>query len=133
MISRGELSQKFEPYKEVEMERVREILGDVGKTLQTLRKEYSQQMGTWKCFTDQARAEGALSKKVKELVVMALAIARGCDACVAYHTNAALELGATREEMLEICLLSLYMCGGPAIPPTGLVLEAIEKFQRQKA
>jgi len=114
------------------MDRVREMLEDIAKAKDTLKKEYPQQMEAWKAFTDQVRAEGVLSKKVKGLVGLALAIARGCDSCIAYHTNAVLELGATREEILEICLLSLYMCGAPATPPTGLVLQAIEKFQRQE-
>jgi AhpD family alkylhydroperoxidase len=113
------------------MERVREMLEDIERAKETLKKEYSQQMEAWKAFTDQVRAEGVLAKKTKGLVGLALAIARGCDSCIVYHTNGALELGATKEEILEICLLSLYMCGAPATPPTGLVLEAIEKFQRQ--
>jgi AhpD family alkylhydroperoxidase len=115
------------------MERMTEMLEDINKTRETLRREYSQQMEAWKAFTEQVRAEGALSKKIKGLVGLALAIARGCDSCIAYHTNAALELGATRAEVLEICLMGLYMCGAPATPPTGIVLEAIEKFERQEA
>jgi AhpD family alkylhydroperoxidase len=118
---------------ELKMGRVAEMLEDINKTTETLRREYSQQMEAWKAFTDQVRAEGALSKKVKGFIALALAIARGCDSCIAYHTNAALELGATREEILEICLVSLYMCGAPATPPTGLVLEALEKFQSPEA
>jgi len=114
------------------MGRVREMLEDINKARETLKKEHPQQMEAWKAFTDQVRAEGALSKKVKGLVGLALAVARGCDSCVAYHTNAALELEATREEILEICLMCIYMCGAPATPPTGLVLEAIERFQRQE-
>lgn len=115
------------------MGRINEMFEDINKAKETLKEEYSQPMEAWKAFTDQARAEGVLSKKVKGLVALALAIARGCDSCVAYHTNAALELGATREEILEICLLGLYMCGAPATPPTGLVLETMESFQRQEA
>jgi AhpD family alkylhydroperoxidase len=115
--------------RERKMGRVREMLEDINKARETLTEAYPQQMEAWKAFTDQVRAEGVLSKKVKGLVGLALAIARGCDSCIVYHTNATLEMGATREEILEICLLSLYMCGAPATPPTGLVLEAIEKFQ----
>ena len=118
---------------ELKMRRVTEMLEDINKTRETLNREYSHQMEAWKAFTEQVRAEGALSKKVKGLVGLALAIARGCDSCIAYHTNAALELGSTREEILEICLMGLYMCGAPATPSTGMVLEAIEKFERQEA
>lgn len=118
---------------ELKMGRVTEMLEDINETRETLRREYSQQMEAWKAFTEQVRGEGALSKKVKGLVGLALAIARGCDSCIAYHTNAALELGATRAEILEICLMGLYMCGAPATPPTGIVLEAIEKFESQEA
>ena len=111
------------------MGRVDEMLEDINKTREILKRDYSQQMEAWKAFTDQVRADGVLSRKIKGLAALALAIARGCDSCVAYHTNAALELGATREEILEICLLSLYMCGAPATPPTGIVLETIVRSQ----
>jgi len=119
--------------EELKMGRVDEMLEDINKAKETLKRDYSQQMEAWKAFTDQARGDGALSKKVKGLVALALAIARGCDSCVAYHADSALELGATREEILEICLLSIYMCGAPATPPTGIVLEAIGSSQRQGA
>lgn len=119
--------------KELKMERVGEMLEDINKTRETLKKGYPQQMEAWKGFIDQVRADGAISRKVKGLVGLALAIARGCDSCVAYHTNALLELGATREEILEICLMSLYMCGAPAMPSTGFVLEAIERFEGKEA
>ena len=72
---------------------------------------------TWAGFTamhDAAVAEGALSAKVKELIALAIAVAKACDGCIAYHAKAAARRGATAEEVAEALGVALLMNGGPA-------------------
>jgi AhpD family alkylhydroperoxidase len=61
-----------------------------------------------------AMEEGALSRKSKELMAVAISIAVHCEGCVAYHVPAALAAGATRPELLETIGVAILMGGGPA-------------------
>ena len=47
--------------------------------------------------------DGALSRKVKEMMAVAISIVVGCEGCIAYHVHDAVEAGATRAELLGSC------------------------------
>ncbi len=76
-----------------------------------------------------AVAEGALSKKTKELMSLSIAICIRCDGCIAYHIHDALEAGATREEILETISVAILMGGGPALMYGCEALQALEQFE----
>jgi AhpD family alkylhydroperoxidase len=61
-----------------------------------------------------AVGDGALTAKVKELMALAIAVAKGCDGCIAYHAKAAARRGATPEEVAEALGVVLLMDGGTA-------------------
>jgi AhpD family alkylhydroperoxidase len=76
------------------------------------------------------KEEGAaLDKKTKELIAVALSIARDCEWCIACHVKFALEAGATEEEILEAAWVAVLMGGGPALMHAGLVLEALKDLK----
>lgn len=58
--------------------------------------------------------DGALSAKVKELMGVALGITARCEGCIVTHTNAAIQKGATMDEVVETVQIALLMGGGPA-------------------
>ncbi|MCV0426442.1 MAG: carboxymuconolactone decarboxylase family protein [Roseibium sp.] len=62
-----------------------------------------------------AMKAGAIDAKTKELIALAIGITARCDGCLAYHARAAAKLGATREEILEVIGVSMYMGGGPSM------------------
>ena len=61
-----------------------------------------------------AVAEGALPARIKELMALAIAVAKGCDGCIAYHAKAAARRGAAPEEVAEALGVALLMDGGTA-------------------
>lgn len=61
-----------------------------------------------------AFAEGALDRRTKELIALAIGVVEGCDGCVASHGQAAARAGATREEAAEAIGVTFLMHGGPA-------------------
>ena len=73
-------------------------------------------------------ADGTLSRKVKEMMALAISIAVGCEGCIAYHIHDAVEAGATRPELLETISVGLMMGGGPGSIYAAHALEAIEQF-----
>jgi AhpD family alkylhydroperoxidase len=73
--------------------------------------------------------DGALNRKVKEMMTVVISITVGCEGCIAYHEHDAVEAGATRAELIEAVSGGLMMRGCPgSIYPTH-ALEAIDHFQ----
>jgi len=65
-----------------------------------------------KSFGELARAatrDGALDKKTKELIALALGVAAHCDACIGFHVQALVAIGATKSELEEALGMAVYM------------------------
>jgi len=93
---------------------------------QISRSSYGSILSAWRRFTAAAHADGALSRKQKELIAICASILKGCDRCISYHVRSAIEAGATPEEMLEAAFVAVIMDGGPALAQVGVLLAAIE-------
>lgn len=90
---------------------------------------------TMKSFSGMARAAlepRALDVKTKELIALAVAVAVRCDPCVAFHARAAVEQGASREEVLETFATAIYMGAGPSVMYAAKALEAYDQFAEAK-
>jgi AhpD family alkylhydroperoxidase len=61
------------------------------------------------------KAEGALGLKVKEHIAVGIAVAQRCAPCIAFHVEALMKAGATREELVETLGMAIQMGGGPAL------------------
>lgn len=79
-----------------------------------LRQGNPDVMGVFRTLDQTASKAGALDSKTKELICLAIGIAIRCDGCLAYHAKAAIKYGATREEVLDMIGVAVYMGGGPA-------------------
>jgi len=90
------------------------IADEVAEGVGLLRQAVPQAMKAFGALGMAATATRALDAKTKELMALAIGIAVHCDGCVAYHTRAARQHGATREEVAETVALAIYMGGGPA-------------------
>ncbi|MBU1174102.1 MAG: carboxymuconolactone decarboxylase family protein [Alphaproteobacteria bacterium] len=79
-----------------------------------LREGNPDVMAAFRALDQAASKDGALDSKTKELMCMAIGIAIRCDGCLAYHAKAAIKYGATREEVLDMIGVAVYMGGGPS-------------------
>lgn len=75
-----------------------------------------------------AMAEGELSVKHKELIALAIGIARQCADCIGFHVQAAMKAGASKAEIAETVTVSMMMGGGPAYMYGARALEAFDQF-----
>jgi AhpD family alkylhydroperoxidase len=75
-----------------------------------------------------AMEDGALSAKVKELMALAISIAVGCEGCIAYLTYDAIQVDATRPELLETIRVGVMMAGGPGTIYAAHALDAVEQL-----
>lgn len=66
-------------------------------------------------YVETAESPGVLDTKTKELMSLAVGCAARCENCVLWHLDAALEAGATREEIIETLEIAVLMGGGPAL------------------
>jgi AhpD family alkylhydroperoxidase len=80
-----------------------------------------------------ASAAGALDAKTKELIALAIGVSTRCDDCIAFHSKAAVEKGATREEVLETLGMAIYMGAGPSAMYASHALAAFDQFAAAKA
>ncbi len=71
---------------------------------------------------------GALDTKTKELLALGISVAVRCDPCIAFHAEAAVRQGASREEILETIGLAIYMGAGPSVMYAAKALEAFDQF-----
>ena len=78
----------------------------------------------------EATKDGALDAKVKELMALAISVALRCEGCVVYHTRAALEKWASRDEVVEAITVAVEMGGGPAAVTGGQALAAYDQHAR---
>jgi AhpD family alkylhydroperoxidase len=80
-----------------------------------------------------ATADGALDKKTKELIALALSVAARCDPCIGFHAQTLVKLGATRQEIDETLGVTTYMGGGPSLMYAASAVAAFDEFSRARA
>ena len=97
--------------------------------LRNLRGGAPAVMKGFSAIAQAALAPGALDVKTKELIALAISVAVRCDDCVAFHAKAAVERGATREEMLETLGMAIYMGAGPSAMYASHALGAFTQFE----
>lgn len=71
---------------------------------------------------------GVLDDKVKELIALAIAVVNHCDDCIVAHMHAYIKADGTREELLDMINVAVYMGGGPAMMYGTHALQAFDEF-----
>ncbi|MXR19281.1 carboxymuconolactone decarboxylase family protein [Halobacterium bonnevillei] len=66
-------------------------------------------------FVESAEATETLDRKTKELMSLAIGVAVRCEPCILWHTDAALDAGASPEEVDDALKVAVAMGGGPAL------------------
>lgn len=78
-----------------------------------------------------AFADGALSKKIKELIAVGISITKDCESCMQWHIEEAARSGATEREVLEAVEVGIEMGGGPATVSARFALEVMADVFRK--
>ncbi len=80
----------------------------------------------FRAFSEAAFAEGALPRKVKQLVAVAVAHTTQCPYCIRGHTLAALRDGASEAEIMEAIWVAAEMRAGGAYAHATVALAAMQ-------
>ena len=116
---------------------------ELSAQLRNLRGGAPEVMKAFAGMAQAAAVTRALDAKTKELVALGIAVAvrcgmvmhpgftvaTRCDDCIAFHVKAAVEQGATKEEVLETLGMAIYMGAGPSVMYASHALEAFTQFE----
>ncbi|HMP74257.1 MAG TPA: carboxymuconolactone decarboxylase family protein [Kiritimatiellia bacterium] len=106
----------------------KDITTRISKNAVTFAKENSAVMQGFRAMSTAAIAEGTLSSKQKELIALSIGVTQRCDGCIGFHVKKLVELGVTREELIEALGVCVYMGGGPALMYVADALHAYDEF-----
>ena len=73
------------------------------------------------------REDGAIPRKYRELIALAVAFTTQCPYCIEVHTKAAKAAGASREEVTESSLLAAALRAGGAATHGAMALKFYDK------
>lgn len=105
---------------------------ELSASIRTMRQGIPETMKGFSELSKAALKANALDTKTKELIALAIGIAVRCDGCVAFHSKAALDQGASRDEVIETIGMSIYMGGGPSMVYGAQALDAYDQFAARK-
>ena len=108
-----------------------EVATNLVGAMRPLRQGAPETMAAFSGLAKAALEPGALDTKTKELIALGIAEATRCDGCIAFHAQAAVKQGATREEVMETMGMAVYMGAGPSVMYAAQALEAFDQFAQQ--
>lgn len=88
---------------------------NVDEKAKALAAQIPEVMKAFSGLRSEVVKDGALSAKTKQLMMIGIAVALRCEYCLWKHVLEAVQLGATRKEILEAVSTAIVMAGGPAI------------------
>lgn len=101
---------------------------DISEYVGVLKQSAPDAMNGFYALSRAATADGALDKKTKELIALAIGVTQRCDGCIGFHTKALKDLGTTKDEIAEVMAMCVYMGGGPALMYAADALRAFDQF-----
>jgi len=107
------------------MNRLEELTGNRKKAHAKLLALDSK---VYKAFLDMEKAtfsDGALPKKIKELIAVGISVVGNCESCMQWHIEQAAKAGASEREVLEAVEVGIEMGGGPATVSARFALEVM--------
>ena len=107
-----------------------DLTNHINTELAKLAKEMPEVMSSFRQLSEAATKTGALDKKTKELMAMALAVANRCPGCIGFHAKTLIKLQTSRAEFLETLGMAIYMGGGPSLMYAAEALSAFEEFSK---
>jgi len=98
------------------------------KLMREMRKLAPEDFNAWLNLNNVVgRANGAIPRKYRELISVAVACAVQCPYCIEAHSKAAKTAGATREEVVEAAFVASALRAGAAATHGAMALKFFDK------
>ncbi len=88
--------------------------------------QFPQLKGPYLEYLENVYKPGVLDSKTKRLIALGAGLLAGRQGCILGHTDKAIQLGATREEILEACTVAMAVGGTGVWATIPLVLEYLK-------
>ena len=99
--------------------------------MEKAKQEMSKTSEAFFNFTGTAQSKGALTRREKKLIALALSVYTRCEDCIVHHVYEALKLGITRKEILDAAGVGLVFGGGPSFGAVAsMVIASIDEFEK---
>ena len=106
----------------------KETIEKLNAGAEELSTQMPEQMKNFQKFADSVISDGVLSSKVKVLVTIGVSVAKRCKPCIVMNLKKAIDLGVTKEEILEACSAVMLLDGGPAVAYTTFLAEKYDEL-----
>lgn len=93
-----------------------------------LAKELPQVINIFRQLQSTVISDGALEAKQKELIAVGIAVAIRCSPCIANHVTNALQMGISRNEIMEAISVAMLMGGGPAVAYAAEAVKVLDEL-----
>ncbi len=114
--------------KDLTEKKIQQSIDDRKRT----HRRFVDNVKTYKPFLEleeKAFQDGAISKKMKELMALSISIVTKCEPCMEWHLDQTIQNGAIDEEIYETIDVSIEMGGGQAGAYARFVLKAMDYFK----
>ena len=108
----------------------RHVLDELQAPVRALRDAVPDVFSGYARMSAAVFVDGALDAKTKELIALAIAVAKQCDGCIASHARGAARRGATVDEVAEALGVAIVMNGGPGTVYAPRAFAAFREFAR---
>lgn len=97
------------------------------KLMREMRKLAPDEFEAWLNLNKIIGKDGAISRKYRELIAVAVACTIQCPYCIEAHAKAARTAGATREELVEAAFVSAALRAGGAATHGAMALKFFDQ------
>ena len=106
------------------------------RELTKYRNEYNKIMSETDSFfkefgllDDKAYQDGAISKKNKELMGLAISVTTRCNECILYHINGCIDSKAAKEEIIDAIKIGVIAGGSITYPNARFAFEMLKELK----
>lgn len=97
------------------------------RLLKEMKKLAPAEYEAWASLDGIVRQDGAIPRKYRELIAIAVACTTQCPYCIEAHAKGAKAAGASREEIVEASLLAAALRAGGAATHGALALKFFDQ------
>jgi AhpD family alkylhydroperoxidase len=103
------------PIGDIELKELRQDMGFSPALLKLIYESHPKMFDIIYNMDKTLLSDGALSAKTKRLIALAVVATQGCEACATAQMKAAMNMGASREEVLDTLGVLVVTAGMPAV------------------
>lgn len=98
---------------------------EIANLFNRLQQDFPEELEAFKGLSRVLERDGAIDRKTKDLILVALSCATRCEKCIAVHIRNAVLNGATQKEIMESAMLNVLFNGGTGIMDMHVVYEEL--------